>query len=211
MKALDIPGLDAVLESDIYEHCYGTTDREVGGVLIGTIERGAPPRVRASIRAAAADEAAAQLTFTQATWEHIHRELETEYPGLQIVGWYHSHPGYGLFLSEQDMFIHNNFFQNRSQIALVVDPVAGDEAVFAWSEDGVDEYFRRESTYQAAPAIAVRRPHRSMTTQNLSALQVTGAGASREVARSTLPPATWIYLLVIGLSAAIVVWELLLR
>ena len=49
-----------------------------------------------------------------------------------IVGWYHSHPGFGIFLSEHDRFIHRHFFGEPGQIALVIDPLAHVEGLFAW-------------------------------------------------------------------------------
>jgi hypothetical protein len=68
----------------------------------------------------------------------VHRTLDRDFPDEeQIVGWYHSHPGFGIFLSEHDLFIHRNFFGGPSQIAVVVDPLAGTEGVFAWRDDRI--------------------------------------------------------------------------
>ena len=64
----------------------------------------------------------------------MHEALERDFPDEQIVGWYHSHPGFGIFLSGHDLFIHENFFSGPSQIAYVVDPHAGTEGVFGWRE-----------------------------------------------------------------------------
>jgi proteasome lid subunit RPN8/RPN11 len=40
-----------------------------------------------------------------------------------IVGWYHSHPGYGVFLSDIDVKSQITFFNQPHHVALVVDPV----------------------------------------------------------------------------------------
>jgi proteasome lid subunit RPN8/RPN11 len=41
----------------------------------------------------------------------------------RIVGWYHSHPGYGIFMSETDLATHSKLLQfSPFVIALVVDP-----------------------------------------------------------------------------------------
>jgi proteasome lid subunit RPN8/RPN11 len=138
-----IPGLRHVCEATIYQHVFSNADREVGGVLVGRIARdGAIPTVTGAIPAIAADEQRAALTFTQDSWEHVHRVLDSEYPDERIVGWYHSHPAFGIFLSGHDLFIHRNFFSGRSQIALVIDPIAKEEGVFAWrrSKNDVDIY-----------------------------------------------------------------------
>jgi hypothetical protein len=60
--------------------------------------------------------------------------MDTRYPNDRIVGWYHSHPGFGIFLSEMDQFIHDNFFNEAWQIAYVDDPIDGDRGVFVWEK-----------------------------------------------------------------------------
>ena len=43
---------------------------------------------------------------------------------LYVVGWWHSHPGYGLFLSNTDIETHIYSFQlhNKYSVALVIEP-----------------------------------------------------------------------------------------
>jgi proteasome lid subunit RPN8/RPN11 len=140
-----IPGLRHICEAIVYQHVFANAEREVGGVLVGRVPKaGQMPIVTGAIPAIAADEQRAALTFTQDSWEHVHRVLEAEYQGDQIIGWYHSHPAFGIFLSEHDLFIHRNFFSGPSQIALVVDPISQEEGVFAWrpSTNDVDLYLK---------------------------------------------------------------------
>jgi len=40
-----------------------------------------------------------------------------------VVGWYHSHPGYGCFLSETDVATQKAMFSGASHVAVVIDPV----------------------------------------------------------------------------------------
>ncbi len=214
-----IPGLDEVMRRQIYTHCFSALDREVGGVLVGTTQRGAPPHVEAAIPALRASENPAQLTFTQDAWEDIHRELEEKYPTQKIIGWYHTHPGYGLFLSQQDLFIHQNFFKNRNQIAVVVDPVAGEEAVFAWAGGEVREYYRRPTEFE--PAAGRRAAERGPEVSEIRSSALSAPDSSTSLAATTrlrglsafeAPPlTTWIYLAIIGLSAGTIVWELALK
>jgi proteasome lid subunit RPN8/RPN11 len=138
-KVPEVIGLPAVNEAIIYPHIFQNADREVGGVLVGRASRaGGLPLITGAIAALKADEQRATLTFTQDAWEHVHRTLDRDFPAEeQIVGWYHSHPGFGIFLSEHDLFIHRNFFGGPSQIAVVVDPLAGTEGVFAWRDDRI--------------------------------------------------------------------------
>ena len=44
------------------------------------------------------------------------------YPGLQVVGWYHSHTRSEIFLSEADLAVHARFFPERWQVAMVMKP-----------------------------------------------------------------------------------------
>src|SRR3954451_17567198 len=43
-------------------------------------------------------------------------------PNTRVVGWYHSHTRSEIFLSEQDLEIHNRFFPEPWQLALVLKP-----------------------------------------------------------------------------------------
>jgi proteasome lid subunit RPN8/RPN11 len=121
------------------------TTREIGGVLVGELLRddaGPFLRVDATIDALHAEEKGAELTFTHATWEHIHKEMDATYAGKKIVGWYHTHPGFGIFLSDRDQFIQSSFFNLPFQIALVYDPKSKEHGVFAW-RDGQPVRYRR--------------------------------------------------------------------
>lgn len=65
----------------------------------------------------------ASFTFTHEAWSHIHSVKDDKYPDHKIVGWHHTHPTFGIFLSSMDMFIQRNYFDLPWQVALVVDPV----------------------------------------------------------------------------------------
>lgn len=129
---------DPETHDTILRHAAETTEVELCGVLIGSVRRdrhGPYLHVSGSIRGEFAQNDGAQVKFTHETWDHIHRVKEERYPKDPIVGWYHTHPGFGVFLSSMDTFIHEYFFNTAGQVALVVDPRSGDEGVFVW-EDG---------------------------------------------------------------------------
>ena len=86
--------------------------------------------VSAAIRCDEAAKKSGEVTFTHEAWNKINHEMDTRFVDLKIVGWYHSHPSFGIFLSERDVFIHDHFFSNPGQVALVVDPVNKTEGVF---------------------------------------------------------------------------------
>ncbi len=109
----------------IADKCRDNLTREQGGFLLGreeTSESGLVVTILAFIPAEGAAERHSQVTFTNETWNRFHKRKAAEYPALAVVGWYHTHPGFGIFLSKEDMFIQNNFFNKPGNLALVVDP-----------------------------------------------------------------------------------------
>jgi proteasome lid subunit RPN8/RPN11 len=76
--------------------------------------------------------AVSSLTFTHDTWAALHREAETRFPDDLVLGWHHTHPGFGIFLSPHDLFIHRHFFREPWQVALVVDPRRCEFGFFQW-------------------------------------------------------------------------------
>src|SRR5262245_43078554 len=115
----------------IRQHARSNSKTEVCGVLIGE-ENGSGLKITARIAGLNAAQAGTYVTFTQDTWEHIYKIKDKEYPEARIVGWYHSHPGFGVFLSDHDTFIHKNFFSAPLQVAWVYDPHSDEEGCFGW-------------------------------------------------------------------------------
>ena len=118
--------------------CNSANDtREVGGILVGDAlrdEHGPFLKVDDIIEALHAEESGTELTITHATWNHIHEQMDTTFTGKRILGWYHTHPNFGIFLSERDQFIQQSFFNMPFQIALVYDPVRRAHGVFTWRD-----------------------------------------------------------------------------
>lgn len=127
--------------ADLIAHAKASLEAEVCGVLVGQIcedDEGPFVHVEAIIRGSAASGGATHVTFTQATWDAIHETLEHDFPKLRIVGWYHTHPGFGVEFSEMDLFIQRNFFAGPGQIALVTDPLSGAVAIAVNLPSGID-------------------------------------------------------------------------
>ncbi|MCU0227161.1 MAG: Mov34/MPN/PAD-1 family protein [Bryobacterales bacterium] len=123
--------VDAAVVQAIRRHGRSSLDAEVCGVLIGEeIPEGT--RIEAAIAGESAAQGGAHVTFTQDTWEHIYAVKDRDYPEKRIVGWYHTHPGFGIFLSKHDTFIHENFFSAPFQVAWVYDPHSEEEGCFGW-------------------------------------------------------------------------------
>jgi proteasome lid subunit RPN8/RPN11 len=118
-------------------HAQATKDKEVCGVLLGQLKKdpaGPFLLVEDVIEGQQAQGSEARVTFTPEAWKHIFKEQEQRDPSLKMVGWYHSHPSFGIFLSQYDRFIHQNFFGVQPwMVAFVLDPVRDEEGFFYWS------------------------------------------------------------------------------
>ena len=121
----------------IRQHARSNNKTEVCGVLIGA-ENGSGVSISARIPGLNAAQAGTYVTFTQDTWEHIYKIKDKDYPDERIVGWYHSHPGFGVFLSDHDTFIHKNFFSSALQVAWVYDPHSDEEGCFGWAGERLE-------------------------------------------------------------------------
>ena len=122
-------------------HAGSDLEQEVGGALAGTWRRDRRNGrefviVDAILRAQHTRQGHAHVTFTQDSLVALHDELEERYPGKQFVGWYHTHPRLGIFLSNLDTWLHEHFFPEPWQVALVIDPHLLEGGFFVRRQDG---------------------------------------------------------------------------
>jgi len=70
------------------------------------------------------------------------------HPGEIVTGWYHTHPGLGIFFSENDKLIHETFYIEPSNIALILDPLMEIDplretykniAFFYWKDNNIEK------------------------------------------------------------------------
>jgi proteasome lid subunit RPN8/RPN11 len=130
--------MEAEVARQIRQHARTSMKAEVCGILIGNTEH-ERMTVEACIQGINAAQGGAHVTFTQDTWEHIYKIKDKDFPDHKIVGWYHSHPGFGVFLSEHDLFIQQNFFANPQQVAWVYDPHTDEEGCFGWVGEKIEK------------------------------------------------------------------------
>ncbi|WP_162007903.1 Mov34/MPN/PAD-1 family protein [Heliorestis convoluta] len=118
---------------------------EYGGLLLGNVffqekkgNLGAMVKVEAFLPAKDIIEEQTSIRFTDKTWDDwvIQRR---NYPSMQVVGWVHSHPGYGIFFSGQDVINQQLYFSRPWNIAWVVDPKQGLQGFFHWRYDTMVE------------------------------------------------------------------------
>lgn len=122
-------------------HAGSNLENEVGGWLVGRwrADRRSERQfivIDAILPARHVRNGSAFLTFTQDTQVSLYRELQERYPKRDLVGWYHTHPRMGVFLSEYDAWLHHNFFPEPYQVALVIEPHSSMGGFFVRQEDG---------------------------------------------------------------------------
>ena len=131
--------VDLDVQRDMEAHALSNTRVELGGVMLGgqfIDDEGRPfVIITDSLRAEHYEATKGSFKFTHETWSQITRQREEFRPDLEMVGWYHTHPGWSVFLSGMDLFICNNFFNRPLDVALVIDPCEQDRGWFQWTND----------------------------------------------------------------------------
>ncbi len=127
--------------SRICVHSVSDMKNEVGGFLIGqwclSESHEQFVEVEYALPARYTRQGSVYLTFTQESLVDIHDQIDANYKGQKIVGWYHTHPNMGVFLSHYDTWLHSNFFPEPWQVALVVEPVSAIGGFFVRQRGGI--------------------------------------------------------------------------
>lgn len=133
--------INSAILKRIVEYSRTNLHRELGGVMIGqycTWKGRAWVIIEDYIEATKGESRSASFKFTSESWSEIGKIREERYPKVEgqperpLVGWHHTHPSFGIFLSGMDLFIHQQFFDLSWHVALVVDPVADKLGFFQW-------------------------------------------------------------------------------
>ncbi|QDV32681.1 Mov34/MPN/PAD-1 family protein [Tautonia plasticadhaerens] len=152
----------------IERHALSDTTVELGGIVLGREcvdeETGRPfVWISEAIEAKHFENTQASFTYTHDSWGEITRERDQSHPELDIVGWYHTHPNFGIFLSGHDVFIQQHFFGQPLQVAYVVDPIRQTRGFFQWRAGDLRQV---EGYYVVAP-----RQHRMALARTVDELE----------------------------------------
>jgi proteasome lid subunit RPN8/RPN11 len=124
---------------ELVEYSSRDLRREQGAFLLG-VHHTSPHEaveIRHFLPATDTRNAAGSITFTHDTWSALHRQAGEKFPDDIVLGWHHTHPNFGIFLSPFDQFIQRNFFRESWQIALVVDPWKCEFGFFQWRQEKI--------------------------------------------------------------------------
>lgn len=78
-----------------------------------------------------------KVEFGVEAWVELDN-VKDQYPDLMLLGWFHTHPGHSLFLSQPDLKIHEGFFKQNFQVAMEIDTLSEnlDTGFFVRRKDG---------------------------------------------------------------------------
>jgi len=182
--AYEVPGpaelpifLDRMAADAIERHALSDTSVELGGILLGKEcldqQTGQPfVWVNHSLEAKHYANTQASFTYTHDSWEEITRQRDQRFPDHDIVGWYHTHPSFGIFLSHHDLFIHQNFFAQPLQVAYVVDPINQTRGFFQWRDNAMAQVAGYYLTADRGDRLALAR-----LVNDLERIPNSGAGS----------------------------------
>jgi proteasome lid subunit RPN8/RPN11 len=113
-------------------------NHEVMGLLLGEIHTcaGDGYALARDIATAPLEANEVQVRFDPGRMEELCEALDTCHFHYVVVGWYHSHLGYGCFLSETDVDTQGRMFGEPEHCAVVVDPVQKEMAAFRMNGHG---------------------------------------------------------------------------
>ena len=105
---------------------------EVMGFLLGTVHRFGDSTFALvkDVATTSLEATSVSVRFERGGLEDLVGTLDAADFNYVIVGWYHSHPGHGCFLSEIDMDTQRRMFDRPWHSAIVIDPVQQEIAAF---------------------------------------------------------------------------------
>lgn len=134
-------GATAFVDGDVFRAMTDHADRgleagtEIMGLMMGTFfkdDLGMYAVVTDSVTSGL-DADGASVRFDPESLEGLFESIDCS-KGDMVVGWYHSHPGFGCYLSDTDIKTHTGIFGDHLGLALVIDPVEGSAKMFTCSD-----------------------------------------------------------------------------
>ena len=120
----------------IHRHGAANPKREVVGILLGNVSEDSTGTYRIDIVGIVKSDSApgnqTQAQFTHEVWLQLVESAKRDYPNQKVVGWYHTHPGFGAFMSDDDVNSHRLAFSHPWHVAAVCDPIKNELCFFGW-------------------------------------------------------------------------------
>lgn len=124
--------------NSLLRHLSSHLTVEQGGVLFGHAykdsEFGIYTEIEAAIAAPATISTETSFKLTPDSWDGILKNAKKLSSKTTIVGWYHSHPNLGVFMSATDMKTQQACFSHPWSVSIVCDPVRKEIGYFQGSQ-----------------------------------------------------------------------------
>jgi proteasome lid subunit RPN8/RPN11 len=120
----------------VHDHSALSLPHETGGFLLGRVGFDAGANcwhleIDQAVPIIPLENDPVHFSFNWQDVDRVRRQREEQ--GKAIIGWYHTHPDMGIFLSDTDLEkTHCVLFSEPFQVALVYDPVRGRAGYFFW-------------------------------------------------------------------------------
>ena len=105
-------------------------------------------------------------TFTDKSYNHCEEQIAAFFPGLEIVGWMQSQPGYGVMINPAYADYHMAHFTEPHQVLFVIDPEERVNAFYAWDDrvTGITEASGYYIYYDKNPAMQAYMAENKLVT-----------------------------------------------
>ena len=133
---------------DVSENRRSQDILEIGGFILGSVEKIADKNqyqviLERFVNIAPESNNQYQIEFGPAAWNELVKHMDDVYKDQEylLLGWFHTHPGHGLFLSQPDQNIHGTYFREKYHIALELDSIASERnphyefGIFSWKNN----------------------------------------------------------------------------
>ena len=67
---------------------------------------------------------------SESVWKEAMSEASSSFPGMSVVGWFHSHSGTDINITEQEKSVHSKFFSKKRQVLYITDMIVGDRRFY---------------------------------------------------------------------------------
>lgn len=138
---------DFIFEENSQLQLRGEAIREIGGFILGKkieIQPGGEYQLvmERFVNIEPEDNSVYQIEFGPKAWSELERQRDDFYRDMEyeLLGWFHTHPGHGLFLSKPDVSIQQTFFKQKFHVAFELDSVQSEKnldymfGIFSWKK-----------------------------------------------------------------------------
>jgi proteasome lid subunit RPN8/RPN11 len=183
--------LPARVLEEMLSHATSHREVEIGGYLFGhsylSLDR-AVVEVQGVYNMVSPDATVGHVRFDIESSRDAEQHQEVNHPDTEIVGWYHSHPGHGVFLSGTDQRTHGNFFKPFHKIAMVIDPIRREVGAYCGPDgrvvamEAVYLTGMRPTVAQTVPLSPTGGPRQATSHSDGSAEEADEVGGDRTIA-----------------------------